>query len=52
MNNQEAKFEVADTLSLIAEATNFWQGLNVEKLEELSSPELDELGEPSTNKAA
>ncbi|WP_224330044.1 hypothetical protein [Klebsiella oxytoca] len=52
MRNQEAKFDVVETLSLIAEATQFWQSLDPQKLEDLCDAEMDNSGEPVEYRAA
>jgi hypothetical protein len=52
MNNQEAKFDVVETLALIGQATAFWQSLNPTKLENMCEPGMDDIGEPEKSKAA
>jgi hypothetical protein len=52
MNNQEAKFDVVETLALIGQATAFWQSLDPKKLDEMCEPEMDNLGEPRAGQAA
>ncbi|HBS5680080.1 hypothetical protein [Klebsiella sp. 141240] len=52
MRNQDAKFDVVDTLALIAQATQFWQSLDPQKLEEMCDAEMDNSGTPIEHKAA
>ncbi|WP_343529270.1 hypothetical protein [Yokenella regensburgei] len=52
MKDQEAKFDVVDTLALIAQAATFWQGLNPQKLEDMCDAGMDNSGEPVEHQAA
>ncbi|WP_270502014.1 hypothetical protein [Kluyvera ascorbata] len=52
MNNQEAKFDVVETLALIGQATAFWQSLDPQKLEDMCDAGMDNSGEPAESKAA
>jgi hypothetical protein len=52
MNNQEAKFDVVETLALIGQATAFWQSLDPKKLDDMCTPDMDNTGEPRTEQAA
>ncbi|MBD9553339.1 hypothetical protein IB221_13865 [Pantoea sp. PNT01] len=52
MNTQEISFDVTETLSLIAEATSFWQKFNVQDVEALSCSAMDQSGQPHEPKAA
>lgn len=52
MRNQDAKFDVVDTLALIAQATQFWQSLDPQKLEDMCDAEMDNSGAPIEHKAA
>jgi len=52
MKNQEAKFDVADTLALIGQATAFWQSLDPCKLEEMCDAGMDNSGDPVEHQAA
>ena len=52
MKDQEAKFDVVDTLALIGQATAFWQGLDPQKLEDMCDAGMDNSGEPTRTQAA
>lgn len=52
MKNQEAKFDVVETLALIGQVTAFWQGLDSQKLEDMCDARIDNSGEPVENQAA
>ncbi|QUG75122.1 hypothetical protein GKQ23_09020 [Erwinia sp. E602] len=52
MTFQDLQFDVADTLTSIAESTHFWLSFDAEALETLTSPALDQLGDNAAGKAA
>lgn len=52
MKDQDAKFDVVESLALIGQTTAFWLSLDPQKLDDMCDVGMDNSGGPVEHKAA